>query len=286
MNELILTVLLVGAGVTIGTIVTRRLVANSRLILVGTIAALDQKAESIDCTDFSGDIELSAETQSERTASLLTFGGIIAGFIGAAFFPDMAFATIAIGISAGYIGGRVIINSAAPDEEKGVLLNLPMTLEKLLIAIQSGLDVVPALQVVSTTPELPNPASRAFQQVVLLIEGGAAVEAALEQVASASRSIPLKHVLLHLKVAHSRGGDLTFPLRELADATQVTYEQTIEEEIAVMPIKATAPLLCTFLGLLIIFLTGPIIGVVTAAQSEKIDGSQTHPRLNSSGDKS
>ena len=99
-----------------------------------------------------------------------------------------------------------------------------------------------------------------------MIERGSTVEQALETIASASDSVPLKHVLLHLKVAHHRGGDLTLPLRELADATQLTYEHAIEEEIAILPIRATAPLLCTFLGLLILFLTGPVIGVVTSAQ--------------------
>lgn len=286
MNEIIVGVLLVGALGGIGVIITRWLVTTSRLCLVETIAALDETAELLDGTDTSRDSDPSNTTRLEKTASFLLWGGIIGGSITATIFPDLAVATIAIGLSTGYIGGRVIINRATPDEEKGVLLNLPMTLEKLLIAIHSGLDVVPALKVVTTTSGPLNPASRAFHRVVLLIEGGATVESALEQVASNSRSVPLKHVLLHLKVAHSRGGDLSFPLRELADATQVTYEQSIEEEIAVLPIKATAPLLCTFLGLLIIFLTGPIIGVVTAAQSEKIDSSQPHPRLTYSGDKS
>jgi hypothetical protein len=53
------------------------------------------------------------------------------------------------------------------------------------------------------------------------------------------------------------------PLKELSDATQSFYQETIEEEIARLPVKATLPLLCTFAGLIIFFITSPLIQVIT-----------------------
>lgn len=227
-----------------------------------------------------------ASADATRYPAIGSAIGLVAGGCVALVFRDAAVGALGIGLSLGYLLGRFFLHRAHPNEDKTLLFHLPMTVEKLLIAVQSGLDVVPALRIAGqTAADKPDPASRAFGRVVTLIEQGATVETALEQVAGDATAIPLKHVLLHLKVAHSRGGDLTFPLRELADATQVTYEQNVEEEIAVLPIKATAPLLCTFLGLLIVFLTAPIIGVVIAAEAGSNHGNMTTISKTSLGEK-
>jgi|GEM_PF-5198648 len=244
----------------------RRFAIASSLSLVETIAAIDRDDTEPENLE-TGDASESSKKSAQRLPMIGAVSGIVIGSICGVISPDLAVGAIVIGLSLGYIVGRVLLNRALPDEQKAILFHLPMNLEKLLIAIQSGLDVVPALRISCADTGPINPASRAFRTVVQLIEQGATVEGALEQVAASVQSVPLKHVLLHLKVAHNRGGDLTFPLRELADATQVTYEQAVDEEIAVLPIKATAPLLCTFLGLLIVFLTGPIMGVIQASSS-------------------
>ena len=246
--------------------VVRRFAIASSLNLVKIIAAIDRSDTESENRD-DGGTSKSSQQSAQKLPMIGSVSGIIIGCICGIISPDIAVGAIVIGLSLGYIVGRVLLNRAVPDEQKAILFHLPMNLEKLLIAIQSGLDVVPALKISCAETGPINPASRAFRRVVQLIEQGATVEGALEQVAADVQSVPLKHVLLHLKVAHNRGGDLTFPLRELADATQVTYEQAVDEEIAVLPIKATAPLLCTFLGLLIVFLTGPIMGVIQASSS-------------------
>lgn len=264
MNGFLVSGVLFAALVIMIPLLFRRFSIAARLSLVETIAAVEKKEELFDESDLAYTSPRTAES-AQRLPKITSGWGAVGGVLCAFIFPHIGVAAIVIGISLGYIVGRVLLHRALPDEQKAILFHLPMNLEKLLIAIQSGLDIVPALKITCDEVGPLNPASRAFRNVVALIEQGATVEGALEQVAGVVGSVPMKHVLLHLKVAHSRGGDLTFPLRELADATQVTYEQAIEEEIAVLPIKATAPLLCTFLGLLIVFLTGPIMGVVQAA---------------------
>jgi hypothetical protein len=72
----------------------------------------------------------------------------------------------------------------------------------------------------------------------------------------------LRHAFIHLAVAYSEGGELVMPLRELSDSTQLYYQESIEEEIAKMPVKVTLPLLCTFAGLIIFFLTTPLVQVL------------------------
>lgn len=282
-NAFLFVVLIFGGSVAAAVALFRRVATTWQLSLAENIAAAD---ETLPPPSPIGAITHAAAADAARYPAIGSALGLFVGGCVALVFRDAAVAALGIGLSLGYLLGRFCLHRAQPNEDKTLLFHLPMTVEKLLIAVQSGLDVVPALRIAGqTAADKPDPASRAFGKVVTLIEQGATVEAALEQVAGDATAIPLKHVLLHLKVAHSRGGDLTFPLRELADATQVTYEQNVEEEIAVLPIKATAPLLCTFLGLLIVFLTAPIIGVVIAAQAGSDHGNMTTISKTSLGEK-
>jgi len=71
-----------------------------------------------------------------------------------------------------------------------------------------------------------------------------------------------------LGLAQAEGGELVRPLRELSDATQMYYQESVEEEIARLPAKAVMPLVVTFAGLIICFLTIPLVQV--GAMMEKV----------------
>jgi hypothetical protein len=64
------------------------------------------------------------------------------------------------------------------------------------------------------------------------------------------------------------------PLRELSDATQLYYQETLEEEVAAMPVKATVPLVITFAGLIMIFVAMPLVQVMSMMKRSMPE--QTH----------
>ena len=98
-----------------------------------------------------------------------------------------------------------------------------------------------------------------------LAENGIGFEQSLGAVSGLIESSALRHAFIHLGVAHREGGELVMPLKELSDSTQLYFQETIESEIAKLPVKATMPLLCTFAGLIIIFVTTPLIQVIGLA---------------------
>ena len=51
-------------------------------------------------------------------------------------------------------------------------------------------------------------------------------------------------------------------MEELSESTQEYYQQIVEKEIAVMPVKATLPLLCAFVGLIIFFMSVPLVQIM------------------------
>ncbi len=163
----------------------------------------------------------------------------------------------------GAFAGRLYMSRqrevSAKKEIRGLEFYLPAVMERIVMAVGSGLDIVPALQEASRGGK--DPVSALLAQVVRLSEGGTPVDAAFESVATQTKSVPVRHALTHLALAHRQGGEIVRPLKELSDATQTAYQETVEEMIAKLPVKAVLPLVLTFTGLIICFLTVPLMQV-------------------------
>jgi pilus assembly protein TadC len=134
-----------------------------------------------------------------------------------------------------------------------------MVMEQVVMGVSSGLDIIPAVSEASRQGS--DGVSKVFRRVVSLAEGGLPVEEAFRVVSDESDSAPLKHALIHLSLAYKQGGEVIRPLRELSDATQSHYQDRVEEEISKLPVKGILPLITIFAGLLICFLTIPLVQV-------------------------
>ena len=175
------------------------------------------------------------------------------------------------GLALGYIASRVRLSLRKKKFKRDVEFFLPVVMERIVMAVQSGLDVFPALLAVLEIEKEEiggqsrvklNPVSQLLERVCLICEAGVGFEKSLRGVAARINVSSLRHAFIHLGVAQREGGELVMPLKELSDATQLGYQELIEEEVAKMPVKATMPLLCTFAGLILCFLTAPLIQVI------------------------
>ncbi|MBX7136491.1 MAG: type II secretion system F family protein [Oligoflexia bacterium] len=188
-----------------------------------------------------------------------------------------------LGLAAGYLLARWERRRLERQYQRTLAFFLPVIMERLVMAVQSGHDVFSALKSVVELSDLNkaavDPVTKLLQIVIMLTEGGQRLEQALEHVSMAVQSAPVKHAFIHLAMAHSEGGELVLPLSELSDATQLFYQETIEEEIAKLPAKATIPLLLTFAGLIIFFLTAPLIQVLGVLSGSALSG-QLEPYAN------
>jgi Flp pilus assembly protein TadB len=137
--------------------------------------------------------------------------------------------------------------------------HLPNVMERVVMGVSAGLDIVPALQ--DATLDSEDPVSEQMREVVRLAEGGMPVSDALVAVSDASQSLALKHALVHLGIAYQQGGEIVKPLKELSDATQTHFQESVDEQIARLPVKAVMPLVLTFAGLIVCFLTVPLMQV-------------------------
>lgn len=198
--------------------------------------------------------------QARRAAWIV--GATVALLVSVLFLRTTPVAlVVAMGIGA--LAGELFTSRRKEAREKLRLRKmefyLPTVMERIVMAVGSGLDIVPALREAAHRGK--DPVSELMRWIVGLSESGTPVEAAFEM-ASAQRVTPsVKHACIHLGLAYRQGGEIVRPLKELSDATQVAYQETVEEQIAKLPVKAVLPLVLTFTGLIVCFLTVPLMQV-------------------------
>jgi Flp pilus assembly protein TadB len=134
---------------------------------------------------------------------------------------------------------------------------LPTVMERVVMAVGAGFDILPALT--EAARDAHDPVSRLLQKVTTYMNAGLGLEDSLKAAMGSVECPVIKHACVHLALAYRQGGELVRPLRELGDSTQAYYQESVEEEIAKLPVKAVMPLVLTFAGLLLCFLTVPII---------------------------
>jgi len=153
---------------------------------------------------------------------------------------------------------------------------LPAIVERIVMAVHAGLDIIPAIERIvqlehkecKRLARKPDPVSLILENVLNRYYSGARLEEALEEHARASNSTAIRHTFIHLAIAHREGGELIMPLRELSDATQLMYQEEVEEAINTLPVRATIPLVLTFAGLILCFLATPVIQVLNISQQQ------------------
>lgn len=149
--------------------------------------------------------------------------------------------------------------------EQQVNYFLPVVMERLVMCVQAGLDIVPAIKLVVSLGEgagKRDAVTELLSRVYQMTESGYTLSDALHEVSDQAEYPAVRHAFVHLGLASMEGGELTGPLRELGDATQLYYQDSVETELAQLPVKATMPLVLTFTGLIICFITVPILHVL------------------------
>lgn len=191
--------------------------------------------------------------------------------------------TAAVGLAGGHLLNGWLKKRTVSRFQRELEFYLPIVMERIVMAVQAGLDIIPAIKAVvdleahsARTDSLErvrsvlNPVSQLLKLVYQLTEAGLGFEQSLREVAAFVECSALRHAFVHLAVAQKEGGELVMPLRELSDATQLYYQESIEEEIARLPVKATLPLVCTFAGLIICFITAPLLQVMAMTSQAMI----------------
>ena len=231
-------------------------------------------ALSLDCDENNSEQDKTQKShKKQKLSGILVIGSIYLAlyFLNARIDIKLVIAVILTGGS--ILFQRRLIGWKSPSKAiilRQIAYELPLIMERIVMAVQAGHDILPALKVVLDYQERNGKDSKIkrsrvleiLREVVVGSEAGMTLQTSLRIAAQKNESTPLRHALLHIAVAHEQGGGLLYALSELSDATQSYYQETVEEQIAALPIKATLPLVVVFGGLLVLLLTSPIIQVL------------------------
>lgn len=213
----------------------------------------------------TGSTPVPAPAGQERRHAWILGGAMLALFramLGASWgIQELPFAAL------GALGGEVVFRASREASRKKLIrrieFHLPNTMERIVMGVSSGLDVLPAMK--EAARDGGDPVSECLRDVVRTAESGMPVADALRFVAGSAPSAALQHSLVHLAIAHQQGGEVIRPIKELCDATQASFQESVEEQIAKLPVKAVLPLVVTFAGLIVCFVTIPLmqVGAIT-----------------------
>jgi Flp pilus assembly protein TadB len=181
----------------------------------------------------------------------IQFGSLLASLI-----------CIILGLYFGAIGSLLYLKTNTNNFRREIYFHLPLSLETLILLVESGLGILPAIEKLVSVNEdtsKPNPVIRLLRLVYELSSHGMPFEQALEMVADASNLKILRHVLLHLDISGSEGGELVPSLRSLSDHTHIEWKLSVETRVKQLENFVVFPVFASVLGLMLLTSSVPAI---------------------------
>ncbi len=170
-----------------------------------------------------------------------------------------------VGLYLGTLSWLLFIKSRAKEFQREVMFQLPLVLESLILLVESGSGILPAIEQVIATRDgvrKQNPVIRFFRLVYELSSHGMPFSQALEVVADACEMKVLRHVLLHLEISGTEGGELVPSLRALSDYTHTEWKLSVEARVKRLENLVVFPVFASVLGLMLLTVAVPIVPVL------------------------
>ena len=195
---------------------------------------------------------------------IFSLSGIL---IGQQFFESLG---LIIGVGVGlYLGGLTCLfylKICRTNLEQQILYQLPLVLESLILLVESGLGVLPAIEKLMGRQNQKNPVIYHLRLVYELSASGLPFGAALQKVSDACQHRVLRHVLLHLDIGASEGGQIVPSLRSLSNHTHTEWRLSIEQRVKKLENLVVFPVFASVLGLLLLTAAVPLVPLLEISQ--------------------
>lgn len=185
---------------------------------------------------------------------------LLAFFIGLKKGTTLAiFVSLIIGAYLGIVGGLYFLRHKTNKFHQEVAFNIPLLLENIILLVESGYGVLPALQQASAPTTKTNGTKRLFQLVYQLSAFGLPFNKALEIVADATEIRIFRHVLMHLDISNAEGGELIPSLRGLSDHAHQEWKMGVETRVKRLENFVVFPVFAAVMGLMLLIGAVPLV---------------------------
>jgi len=161
-------------------------------------------------------------------------------------------------------------------QEQAILLELPILLESLILLVESGLGILPAIHKLleSSDEETKSKSARYYLRVVHEMSmRGLPFGQALENVASICPFPALRHFFLHLDIGANVGGKLGNSLRSLAQHAHQEWKLSVEARVRKLENLVVFPVFASVIGLILLTASVPLIPLLEL--KDKLDNAQS-----------
>ncbi len=271
---LALTLLLVG-GITLGRRSLKNLDDSSRL---GELLNLEgsslgkSEVENISNIRTSNSEDFSFYGFSEKSLKYLFLGTISLVSSALYFFNLSGDSTLSIPffLITNFVGlyiGFVIFLFAkkwhSQSIDRRILFQTPLVLESLILLVESGLGILPAIEKVisGTRSEKRNIPVEYLDKIYNLSLRGLPFSEAVELIADTTENKVLRHTLLHLDASQSGGGELVPALKSLANHSHSEWKLDSEARVKRLENLVVFPVFVSVIGLMLLSASVPLVPV-------------------------
>ncbi len=195
------------------------------------------------------------------------FGYFSAGLIGSVY-GTLIWLVIVPYVCAGYFRWREI------RFYREVLFRLPLTLEALILAVDSGLSVFAAIEKLISSEEISNsanPVVRLFRVLYQQCASGAPIEHALQRLAESVPHSSLQHTLLHLDISMREGAELIPSLRNLSEYAHLEWRTSVEARVKKLENAVVFPVFLSVIGLMLLVAAVPIVPILELTRTIAVE---------------
>lgn len=212
-------------------------------------------------------------SRRERKRARHIMWAILGGCCALGAGSSLLYAKTGVALGAGLFGGFYLglmvwlywLRYRSRDVEREMLFQLPLVLEGIILLVESGMGVLPAIErMVSLKRERDehNPVFRILRLVYELAAHGMPFGRALETVGEAVELKAFRHVLLHLDISTSEGGELIPSLRNLSDYAHTEWRLSVETRVKRLENLVVFPVFASVIGLMFLVTAVPIVPVL------------------------
>jgi Flp pilus assembly protein TadB len=156
------------------------------------------------------------------------------------------------------------------DVERELLFQMPLFLESVILLVEAGLGILPAIERVVKAKETANQAnaiSQLFALVHRLSSHGMPLSQALELVADGTPHRIVRHILLHIDISGSEGGELIPSLRSLSDHAHSEWRLSVEHRVKRLENAVVFPVFASVIGLMFLTAAVPLVPLLSLKDS-------------------
>lgn len=217
----------------------------------------------------AGFIDVSEQLSVKYRRNILLLGGaVLFGIL--AFFLYRTMFAVFIGVIAGLYSSALIwvtwVKVKTKDVVRSCYFDLPLILEELILLIESGLGLFPAMERVCSIDfedglKDLGLCRKVFKKAYSLASHGMPISQAFSVVSRSVNCVPLKQVLIHLDVSASVGGELLVSLRALSEQVHREWKMQVETRVKKLENFVVFPVFMAVMGLLLLTAAVPLVPV-------------------------